>query len=185
MDEKKKLKCTLRAVLGVSLASVPGHALNAEEPVAGVLSPAAAGLDATFDLAAADANEEKPFAPGAASYPRQHEGFLPLAEFARRDREKIERRIERREIAYQLLNVIDGVQTISCLEAGKCEEMNPLLGKRPSAGEVVAFKIAGGGLHYLGTRFLEDKFPEAVAPFQIISVVAMGGAVAWNMQFVF
>ena len=65
------------------------------------------------------------------------------------------------------------------------EELNPLLGKHPSTGKLLAFKAAGGLLHYVGTRYLRRHHPEQVNTFQIASVAIMGGVVAWNARLMF
>lgn len=88
------------------------------------------------------------------------------------------------EIAFQALNVVDAVQTVSCLRRNQCSELNPLLGRNPSAAKVIGFKAAGGLAHYLLTRELV-KQNRYWKEWQIGSLVLQAGAVAWNMQRVF
>ncbi|RKF23128.1 hypothetical protein D6851_01130 [Altericroceibacterium spongiae] len=89
------------------------------------------------------------------------------------------------EYAYQTLNLIDAVQTVTLLSQDGHHEANPLLGKDPSTIEVIGYKAAGGLLHYGLTRFLLAKSPQHVKLFQQVSLAIQGGVVAWNMQFAF
>lgn len=94
-----------------------------------------------------------------------------------------------REIAYQALNIVDAAETCRFVSTGRAVEGNPvivgLFGKRPNCGELVAFKIGFGALHW----FVADRFnkhdPKAAKVFQIVSIGIQGGVVAANMRFVF
>lgn len=92
---------------------------------------------------------------------------------------------EKREIAYQVLNVIDMAQTLDCLDRNICHETNPLLGRNPSAQKLIAVKAVGGALHYAIARALRDRDPDAAKWFQIISIAVQGGVVAANARFTF
>lgn len=86
------------------------------------------------------------------------------------------------EYVWQGLNAIDAVETCVFLRSGRAQEANPLLGRHPSCGKVVAFKAGAGVLHYLIADSLD---PEARRIFEIVSIAVQGGIVAWNAQFVF
>ena len=89
-----------------------------------------------------------------------------------------------REIAYQALNAIDAVQTCRALHTGRGVELNPILGRRPSCGAVVGYKAAGGVVHYVLVKALNDQDPHAAKVLQIFSIVFQGGVVAANLRFV-
>jgi len=89
------------------------------------------------------------------------------------------------EIVFQALNLVDGVQTISCLRSGMCSESNPLFGRNPSTAKIVGVKAAGGLVHLLGTRYLFKRNSRYLKTFQIGSIAIQGGVVAWNTQFMF
>lgn len=90
------------------------------------------------------------------------------------------------EYVFQALNAVDALQTVYCMkEVEGCREINPLLGKHPSAGAIIAFKIANGALHLAVTRALQKHHPEWVKPWQILSISVQGGVVAANFRVVF
>lgn len=97
--------------------------------------------------------------------------------------ERPARRIPRSEWVYQTLNVIDGLQTIRCLDTGRCHEANPLLGKNPSPGKLIGVKAASGIVHYLITRELVRR-GGPVNTWEFITIAVQGGVVALNMRFV-
>jgi hypothetical protein len=65
---------------------------------------------------------------------------------------KMRNSIKVMEIAYQTLNAVDAIQTISCMQKINCEEKNPLFGKHPSTGKIIAIKSLVGLLHYNAYR---------------------------------
>lgn len=93
-----------------------------------------------------------------------------------------------REIAYQVLNAADAAQTCHVVGRGG-SEANPLvsafIGKTPSCGKVIGFKVASGILHYLVADHFRDRDPAGAKFFQIGTIVIQGGVVAANMRFVF
>ena len=89
------------------------------------------------------------------------------------------------EYAFQTLNLIDAVQTVSLLSKDGYHEKNPILGKDPSPIVVVGYKAMGGLLHYGMTKLLLSESPKHAKIFQQLSLAVQGGVVAWNMQFVF
>lgn len=89
------------------------------------------------------------------------------------------------EYIYQALNVVDVIQTVTCLEAGRCHETNPTFGRNPHRTKLVASKMVFGALHYAMTRYLLKNHNEMVDEWMIGSIVLQGGVVMWNMQFCF
>jgi 16S rRNA C1402 N4-methylase RsmH len=93
-----------------------------------------------------------------------------------------------REIAFQVLNAADAAQTCHIIGRGG-SEANPIaraiIGKRPSCGSIIGFKVVSGLVHYVIADFARDRDPEAAKLFQTITLVIQGGAVAANMRFVF
>lgn len=87
-----------------------------------------------------------------------------------------------REIAFQALNAADAVETCHIVGSGRGVELNPLLGKHPSCGKIVAFKAASGALHYLIAKALPERDAKT---FQVITLVIQGGVVAANLRLVF
>jgi len=96
-----------------------------------------------------------------------------------------QRNAHRWEIAFLALSAIDAVQTIECLDRNACTEMNPLLGKHPSAGKILLFKGGLGLAHYLLFNELNKKDPKAALRAAQFGVVVQGGVVALNTRFMF
>jgi len=88
-----------------------------------------------------------------------------------------------REIAYQVLNAVDTAETIDCLNQDVCHEANPLLGRNPSPGKLIAVKAGTGVAHYAVARFLRYRDPEAARLFQFLTIAIQGGVVAANLRF--
>ena len=111
---------------------------------------------------------------------------LPTPQAYAVSKRKVEwRDIRKFEIAFQVLNIVDAVETISCLERNRCREMNPLLGHNPSAGKIIAVKAGSGVLHYMITRYLWKNHPSMVDEWAISTTVLQGGVVLWNLQHCF
>ena len=186
-----KFTLNTRIAAGMLACTVPLHAAQAEEVEGAVEAPVHTvtyGLDengiALPEPPIEETVSEAP-PPSATSAVVTTATVTPYGEAYLRERQANRRRIDRREIMFQILNAVDAVQTISCLEREACEEMNPLMGGNPSAESVIAVKAASGGLHYLLTRMFERHAPEAVGAFQLATISIQGGAVAWNLQFSF
>ena len=186
-----KFTLIARIAAGTLACAMPLHTAQAEEiedaPEAPVHTVTYGFDENGMPLAEPPVEEpaaEAPPAP-AATTATATTTITPYGEAWLRERQAARRRIDRREIMFQVLNAVDAVQTISCLEREACEEMNPLMGKSPSKGSIIAVKAASGGLHYLLTRVFERHVPEAVGAFQLATISIQGGAVAWNMQFTF
>lgn len=89
------------------------------------------------------------------------------------------------EIAFQILNAVDGIETVYCLRRTTCSEGNPIIGRHPPAGRVIAVKAAAGVIHYAITRHLFKHRPEWIKNWAVTTVVLQGGVVLWNLQHCF
>ena len=90
------------------------------------------------------------------------------------------------EYVWQALNIVDAAQTIHCVRTiDGCYEANPLLGKHPSTGKIIAFKAANGVGHLLVTRYLQKHKPHLVKKWEIISIGIQGTVVVANLRVVF
>lgn len=89
------------------------------------------------------------------------------------------------EIAYQVLNLVDLAETIICTNRNSCVEANPIIGRNPSNGRLVSYKLATGAVHYVITRYLFNKHPDVLDAWMVGSLVLQGGVVMWNLQHCF
>lgn len=89
------------------------------------------------------------------------------------------------EYVFQALNLVDGIQTIDCLNRNVCHEANPLLGRNPSTTKIIGVKLGTGAVHYLIARHLYARNPKAAHLFETISIVFQGSVVAANLRFAF
>lgn len=86
----------------------------------------------------------------------------------------------RAESVYLLLHAADWAQTLQIADSnGRWQETNPLLGRRPSRGEVNAYFAATAVAHVLIARQLS---PEARRWFQGISIGVEAGCVGVNFR---
>lgn len=92
---------------------------------------------------------------------------------------------DKRQIAFHTLNAIDTIQTCHVLQSGKGYELNPIFGRNPSCGTLVATKIGGSILHQIIASELRKHDEKAAELFQIISIGVQGGVVVWNFTVVF
>ena len=84
------------------------------------------------------------------------------------------------EVAYQFVNIADGVSTTDRLRYG-CSERNPLLGQHPSQKDVAVFIVSAGLIHLAVTNYLENNYPELVPYSQGFSIGVKTGVVVHNM----
>ena len=96
----------------------------------------------------------------------------------------------KREIAYQVLGAVDAAQTCTFIRTGRAVEANPIAvavfgSDQPSCGQVIAFKLVGGALHWVIASEINKRDPEAAKWFQIATIAVQGGVVAANLRFVF
>ena len=130
--------------------------------------------------AAADGQVQGPIATAAAPTSELGQVDPAVAE-----RLRLTRSANRWEAAYLTLSAIDAAQTCDALSRGVGSEGNPLLGKNPSCGKVVAFKAIMGGLHYLLFDHIRDRDPKGARLGAQISVVAQGAMVGLNLRYTF
>ncbi len=91
------------------------------------------------------------------------------------------------EITYQALNAIDTIQTVSCLEANRCVEKNPIFGSHPKTSTLVIAKVAGGIGHYIITKELVKRFgPDSreTKMWLYASIGIQGSVVLWNFKVI-
>lgn len=89
------------------------------------------------------------------------------------------------ELVYQGLNAIDAIETIACSSRTVCREVNPMLGRKPSVGKVIIVKGLAGVSHYFAARWLAEKEPKWVLPFEYLSIVVQGSVVMLNIEHCF
>lgn len=125
-------------------------------------------------------------APAHAShiYP-PNETLAQYEDFSAERERQFRKRIVTREVIFQILNVVDTVQTIDCLNRNVCHEMNPILGRNPSTHKLIGIKALSGGIHAIGTHLFKEFAPSGVDAFQITSLIVQSGAVVWNVQHSF
>ena len=95
------------------------------------------------------------------------------------------RDVRKLEAAFQVLNIVDTLQTISCLQRRVCHEANPILGKRPGTMKLIGYKLASGALHVGITDLLIKHDQAMVKPWLYATVVVQGGVVGFNMRTMF
>jgi hypothetical protein len=92
----------------------------------------------------------------------------------------------RTETVFLALSAVDLGQTVYCLDKVKgCEEANPIFGKHPKAWQLIAAKVAFGGLHFVLVDRLADKNPKAALRVAQVSVVLQGTIVGLNARVIF
>ena len=70
----------------------------------------------------------------------------PAAAMTQADFQEAQAKALKWELSYLAVSALDAAETIYCIETiDGCTEANPLFGKRPSAGKIIALK-AGLGL---------------------------------------
>lgn len=90
-----------------------------------------------------------------------------------------------REVAFQVLNAADTIETCHVLATGKGYEANPLIGKHPSCGRLVGIKAVSGAVHWFVADRINRIDPEFAKWFQIITNAIQGAVVAANLRVVF
>lgn len=97
-----------------------------------------------------------------------------------------EYRAYRWEAAYQVLNIIDTVQTIRAMDSGRAVESNPIYGKHPTRGRIVATKVACAMIHgAFVVHLVKSGRPRTATRVAKISAIIQGGVVAANLRFSF
>lgn len=109
---------------------------------------------------------------------------VPLSrDAALSDRLRIRRQADYWETAYIALSVVDAVQTCDALRRGVAVEMNPLIGRAPSCGKIVAWKSALTGIQYLLFSHTRTRHPRAARLAAQLSVGLQGTVVGLNMRY--
>jgi len=88
-------------------------------------------------------------------------------------------------IAWQVLNMLDGVTTIACLESNNCVELNPILGRDPSPEAVALYLGAGGILMWILMREISERDPKVGRNIAIFNMVFKATVVGNNLRFSF
>jgi hypothetical protein len=89
------------------------------------------------------------------------------------------------EAGFLALSAIDAAQTISCLSRNECVEMNPILGKHPSAAKVILLKAGLGALHLVAFKSELKKNPTSALRLAQISCILQGSVVGMNARMSF
>ena len=89
------------------------------------------------------------------------------------------------EVGYLALSAIDTAQTIDCLHRGECQEGNPIFGKHPKAGKLIATKLLFGAAHFALVNHWNERNPHAALRFVQGSVLMQAGVVGLNARFMF
>jgi hypothetical protein len=92
---------------------------------------------------------------------------------------------QKRQVMFHTLNAIDTIQTCHILQSGKGHELNPVFGRNPDCGTIVAAKIGGSILQQIIASELRKHDEKAARLFQIISIGMQGSVVTWNFTVVF
>lgn len=79
---------------------------------------------------------------------------------------------------FQVLTVMDALQTIKIASTPGLIEMNPIMGANPSVGTVVAFFTVRNIIHKQVVERVPQKYKDW---FIDIPLVGQGFAVAWNL----
>ena len=97
----------------------------------------------------------------------------------------IRKKADKWEIAFQVLNATDAIQTCALVSGGRASEGNPLFGKHPSCAKVFGIKAVAGTLQYLLWSKLRRDNPKAALNAARWAVIIQGAVVSANMRFVF
>lgn len=89
------------------------------------------------------------------------------------------------EYVYLGLSAVDLAQTVDCLNRHACVEDNPLFGRHPKAGRLIAAKVLGGAIHYTAFRIALKENPRFALRMAQVSVGVQGGIVLMNAKFAF
>jgi hypothetical protein len=89
------------------------------------------------------------------------------------------------EAGFLVLNAIDAAQTINCLGRNECVEINPILGKHPSAAKVILLKAAMSAIHVVAFKSELKKNPTSALRLAQISCVLQGSVVGMHADMSF
>jgi len=86
------------------------------------------------------------------------------------------------EAGFLALSALDAATTISCLNRSTCTERNPIWGRHPSTGKIVAAKLGLGLVHFVAFRAIAARDPHTALRAAQISAVVQGGVVLFRLQ---
>jgi hypothetical protein len=89
------------------------------------------------------------------------------------------------EAGFLALSAVDAVETISCLDANRCTEGNPIWGRHPSTGKIIATKLGLGLVQFGIFKLIVDHDPHAGLRVAQVSAVVQGGFVLLNLRHTF
>ena len=79
---------------------------------------------------------------------------------------------------FQVLTVVDALQTIKIASTPGLVEMNPIMGANPSVGTVIAFFTVRNVIHHQVVKRVPQKYKDW---FIDIPLVGQSVAVVWNL----
>ena len=79
---------------------------------------------------------------------------------------------------FQVLTVVDALQTIKIAKTPGLIELNPIMGANPSVGTVIAFFTVRNVIHHQVVKRVPQKYKDA---FIDIPLVGQSVAVIWNL----
>ena len=89
------------------------------------------------------------------------------------------------EAGFLALSAVDAMQTINCLSRNECVEVNPLLGRHPSAAKLILVKAGMGALHLVAFKKEFDRDPTSALRLAQISCAIQGSVVRMNARMSF
>ena len=89
------------------------------------------------------------------------------------------------EAGFLALSAVDAMQTINCLSQNECVEINPLLGRHPSAAKIILVKAGMGALHFVAFKKEFDRNPTSALRLAQISCAIQGSVVRMNARMSF
>ena len=87
------------------------------------------------------------------------------------------------EAAFLALSAVDAAETISCVNRATCTEHNPIWGRHPSTGTIVAAKLGLGLVHFGIFKLVADRDPKTALRVAQVSAVVQGAAVLVRVAF--
>ena len=92
----------------------------------------------------------------------------------------------KKEIVYQVLNVVDFALTEDLLDEPMMKEQNFFIGSDPTDSELIAYAVGFGTIHWaLTDYFINYDTEEGVQFWQNFSILLKAGAIGWNLQYKF
>lgn len=161
----------------VAAAVAPAETVTQILPISYSLSPATLAGSSEASSAAQQPTSQAPQAqqPQQATGDRHASNLKTWAQWR-----AVRRDAMRWELGYFALSAVDAGQTISCLHAHTCHEVNPIFGKHPSPARIILTKLAGGAIHYWLFKGMNKKNPWEARLAAQLSVGLQGFIVGIN-----